>query len=243
MESLNILPIIDKSDSYNIKKEVICDIPFKMAICGKSQLSGKTTMALNLIIRNEYYGKDFEGENIYIVSPSLETPKLKKLIKYKKIPDENLYASYEEDEMEDLYSQLEEDFYDKVNNNEKPNHSLILFDDIGYSGKLRDIKNGVMDKIASAGRHLLISTMLLVQKYTQLSPCFRENMNGLIAYGCSYNQLEFIINEHNTSKNKKKFIEAFLDATNKKHSFFFINYSNDFQKRYMENFNKYIDLS
>ena len=243
MENLNILPIIDKSDSYNIKKEVICDIPFKMAICGKSQLSGKTTMALNLIIRNEYYGKDFEGENIYIVSPSLETPKLKKLIKYKKIPDENLYASYEEDEMEDLYSQLEEDFYDKVNNNEKPNHSLILFDDIGYSGKLRDIKNGVMDKIASAGRHLLISTMLLVQKYTQLSPCFRENMNGLIAYGCSYNQLEFIINEHNTSKNKKKFIEAFLDATNKKHSFFFINYSNDFQKRYMENFNKYIDLS
>jgi len=146
--------------------------------------------------------------------------------------------------MEELYSQLEEDFNDKVNNNEKPQHSLILFDDIAYSGKLSDKKNGIMDKFACNGRHFLISTMLLVQKYaSQLSTCYRENMTGLIAFSCSYKQLEFIINEHNTCKNKKKFIEAFLDATNKKHSFFFINYSNDFEKRYMENFNKYIDLS
>jgi len=88
MDKLNILPIIDKSDSYNIKKDIICDVPFKIAVCGRSQLSGKTTIALNLVARDEYYSKDFKGDNIYIVSPSLETPKLKKLIKYKKIPDE-----------------------------------------------------------------------------------------------------------------------------------------------------------
>lgn len=242
MDNLNILPMIDKSDSYNIKKDVICDVPFKIGIVGKSQLSGKTTLACNLIMRNEYYGKDFKGDNIYIVSPSLETPKIKNMIKYKKIPDENLFLEYDEQELNELYDTIEEEFNEAVSNNKKPVHSLILFDDIGYSGKLRN-KYGVMDKIVSNGRHHLFSCMVLNQKYTQFSPCFRENLTGLISYGCSYNQLEFIINEHNTTKDKKQFIKAFLDATNKKHSFFFINYSNDFKQRFLENFNKYIEFS
>jgi hypothetical protein len=243
MDKLNILPMIDKSDTYNIKKDVVCNVPFKMGIVGKSQLSGKTTLACNLIMRDEYYGKDFKGENIYIISPSLETPKIKNLIKYKKIPDENLYLDYDEEELEELYDMIEENFNDKVNNNKKPVHSLILFDDIGYSGKLRNKSNGIMDKMICNGRHFLLSSMILVQKYTQLSPCFRENLTGLISYACSYNQLEFIINEHNTTKEKKIFIKEFLDATNKKHSFFFINYSNDFKQRFMENFNKFIEFS
>jgi len=241
-EKLKIIPMIDKSDSYSIKKDNLFDLPLKLAIIGKSHLSGKTTVLCSLLCFNNGYNKDFAGKNIYIVSPSINTIKMKNLIKYKQIPEDNLFNEYDEEILMELYDTLKKQYLEDVEENKKPSQKLIIFDDVGYSGNLRKINNGFIDLLACNGRHFLINSIVLVQKYTQLSNCYREALTGLICFSCSYNQLEFIVNEHNTSSRKKIFIKEFQKATKEKHSFFTINYSNDYDKRYMKNFDEYIKL-
>ena len=67
-KKFNILKVKDISDSYYTKMDKIFDLPFRILINGKSQLSGKTTIILNMLLRNAYYRDSFEGENIFIVS-------------------------------------------------------------------------------------------------------------------------------------------------------------------------------
>ena len=63
-----ILKIIDKTDKYHVKHKLF-DLPFRLLINGKSQLSGKTTLILNLLLNPEFgYDKLFKGENIFIVT-------------------------------------------------------------------------------------------------------------------------------------------------------------------------------
>ena len=240
MSHFKVHPMIDKTDTYNVKKPHLFDLPMKLAIVGKSHLSGKTTLLASLLCFDNAYGKNFKGDNIYIVSPSLDQIKMKNLIEYKKIPAENLFPEYDEEVLTELYELLKEEYLEAVENGKKPKQKLIIFDDVGFSGDLRGKKGGIMDLLACNGRHFLISTIALVQKYTQLSTCFREQLTGLICFGCSFSQLEFITNEHNTGSNKKNFIKAFQEATKKKHSFFTINYCNDYDKRYMKNLDEYI---
>ena len=92
------------------------------------------------------------------------------------------------------------------------------------------------------GRHLNISSLLLLQSYGQIAPDARKNLTGLILFSLSAKGLEQIIEEHNYLKNKKEFIRAFRKATNKKHSFFVINYSNDFKGRYLDSSFNPIDI-
>ena len=59
-----ILKVNDPSDSFHQTMPVF-DIPFKLLINGKSQLSGKTTIILNLLLQPEFgYDKKFKGDNI-----------------------------------------------------------------------------------------------------------------------------------------------------------------------------------
>ena len=85
-----MLKVKDKSDKHHITKDHIWSVPFRLAITGKSMISGKTNLLVNLLAR--FYDDTFEGEQIYIVSPSLNTYKIKMLVKYKKIPDSNLFS-------------------------------------------------------------------------------------------------------------------------------------------------------
>ena len=55
-------------------------------------------------------------------------------------------------------------------------------------------------------------------------------------------QEEFYVLANHHIKNKKEFIRAFRKATNKKHSFFVINYSNDFKGRYLDSSFNPIDI-
>ena len=61
-----ILAMRDKSDKYNIKKENVPDLIFKIGICGRSMISGKTTLAANIILQPYFYGNLFLGDDIYI---------------------------------------------------------------------------------------------------------------------------------------------------------------------------------
>ena len=154
------------------------------------------------------------------------------MIKALKIPDTNVFLKYDEEQLDVLYDFLEQEYFKATDDGRKPKHTLIVFDDVGFSGALRG-KFGVIDRLACNGRHLLISTVMLVQKYTQLSTCFRENLTGGIFFQASNKQLDLIYEDHGNMP-KKEFVSMFRKATTGKHAFFVINYSNDEANRFSE---------
>lgn len=237
-----IFPMKDTTESFKKRKdEYLFNMPFKLGIIGKSELAGKTTLLANLLLL--YYKGDFEPEDIYIISPSaLSDNKWKLIIKVLEVPASNIFTSFNEDKLMTLYDVIKENYDEALKDKKKPKHSLIIFDDVGYSGDLKSSQSGIISLLACNGRHFLISTICICQKYTQLSTTFRENATGLILFSCSDKQLDLVMDDHMVSDNKKAFKKAFRDATNERHGFFVINYSNDADKRYLNKFDHHFVL-
>ena len=225
--------IKDIFDQSIIEKKLLFDLPFRIALIGRSG-SGKTNVLINLLDK-EMYGKDFKKDDIYIITGSLSTDdKIKNYVKKRNIPLENLYNGYKEDEMSELYNILSTNYKISISENSKPAHSLVIFDDISFSGALNDTRNGIMDKFACNSRKFLVSMISTAQKYTQLSTCIRENLTGLICASCSDRQLDIISEDFNYSGCKKTFRMMFRDLTNNKFTFFICNLSNKKKDIYMD---------
>tara|TARA_R110000803_G_scaffold134452_3_gene201534 strand:- start:10 stop:744 length:735 start_codon:yes stop_codon:yes gene_type:complete len=235
MKKYNILKCKDSAEKYYTEKgDQLFNMPFKIGIIGASQRSGKTSIAVNLLARPEFYLNDFDGKNMFIFSPSITNDnKLKNLIKAKEIPAENLFSTYSEEVLEEVYELIKEEYEDKIENKKKPNDYLIYFDDLGFSGDLRGHYN-MIDKVVMNGRHLNISSIFAIQDNFQLSKQTRSNLSGLIVFALSLKNLESIIEEHNYLDNKKAFVKMFRKITNKNHGFLVINYSNPFKNRYLD---------
>jgi len=233
----------DGTESFKKPKDsFMFNMPFKLGIIGKSELAGKTTLLANLLLL--YYKGDWESEDIYIVSPSAKSDnKWKLIIKALDVPDSNIFTSFKENELMALYDIIKENYESAVEDKEKPKHSLIIFDDVGYDNSLRNSDKGIISLLACNGRHFLISTICIVQKYTQLSTTFRENATGLILFSCSDKQLDLVMEDHMMGGTKKGFRNAFRLATNPKHGIFIINYSNDFDKRFIDNFKEHVQIT
>ena len=108
-----ILKVRDKSDSYYTETPLF-DIPMRLLICGRSQLSGKTTVILNLLANPDFpYHKMFKGENIHIVSNNQLDNKLVMLANRLDIPEQNM-TMYDESYLELLYDQMEQDFMEEI---------------------------------------------------------------------------------------------------------------------------------
>ena len=234
MKKITILKVKDDAEKFYSKKSQIFDLPMKLAIVGASQRSGKTNWIINALGRDKLYGKDFEPENIYIFSPSLNSNKWQRFVEAKGVPEENLFSSLNEDELEVLYEDVEDEYNDAVQNRRKPQNKIIIMDDLGFGGSLRGkSKFGILDKMVMNGRHFMLSSAFLVQSYKQLSPDVRGNLSGLVVFNLSTRELESIVHEHNYLENSKAFMKMFRNTTKKKYSNFIINYSNDPEALYM----------
>jgi len=241
-KKLNIYKMKDKFDSLKVPMGELFDIPMKLLIVGKSELSGKSNFIGNLLLRDEFYKNKFEGDNIVIVCPSTNLDyKWNVIIKEHDIPESNIYRQYDEDQLEVLYDLIKEEYHEDVEDKKKPKHWCIIFDDISYGGSLKKHKYGIISKLASNGRHLLISTIITAQKYTDVLTGFRENMTGGVFFSCTNKQLESIWTDHGLIP-LKGFSKMFRDITNPKHSFLIINYSNNMKERYMDSDFKPIDV-
>ena len=239
----SILPVRDPHTSMRVSKTDLFDLPMRLIIVGKSQLSGKSTLISNLLLRPwsdedkgglQFYKNDFEGENIYIVCPSFDLDaKMHMIQKGLDIPETNIYREYNESELESWYDRIEEEFKKDVADGKKPKHTLLVLDDCAFSGSLKANNFGVLTKIASNGRHVLISLIVTSQKYTSVSTVLRENCSGLICFESSNKQIDLLYEDHGNT-GRKQFDEMFRNATKEKHSFLVVNYSNDADRRFMD---------
>ena len=226
-----VLRVKDLHDSYHIKKELF-DLPMSMIVVGKSQLSGKSNFLTWLLCSDSAgYSKDFLGENIYIISPSFSNDnKLKIIARQFDIPRTNIIEQFDEQLIDGIYEHVEEEYEDYESRGIKPPQSLILFDDCSFDPDFK--KSKIVKKIYQNGRHILLSTIVTAQIYTNISTAARENSKAVILYDCSDRQIERIGFDHSTIP-MRDFKEMFRATTKKKFSFLCINYSNDNDKRFL----------
>lgn len=242
--SKTVLKMSDKAEASRVKKNRSMDLPMRQLIVGKSQLSGKTNFIGNELLRpfgeedkegkELYYRDDFEPHNIYIVCPSTNLDsKWRTIIDKRGIPPDNVFSEYNEESLEQLYENIERRHKEREALGDKPQHTLLVLDDLAFSGKLKDKMHGTMSRIFCNGRHCLLSVIATMQKYSQCSTTARENATGLILYECSNKQLDLIMEDH-CNIPKKDFIAMFRNVTKEKHKPFIINYSNDYHERYLD---------
>jgi len=219
-----ILKVKDDSDKFH-KAMPTFDIPFKLLINGKSQLSGKTTIVLNLLLNPQFgYADKFDGDDIYIISDNKLDNKLKMLAEYKEIPDTNIMG-YDESVLDMLYDTLEEAFLDEKEEGHIKNR-VIIFDDVGYSGNLKNKNFGIISKLVANGRHLNLSQIYTSQRFSMISTTVRANITGAILFNTSAKELEMIAEDFNYLDNKKEFVQMFRRETAKPRSFLVINFTN-----------------
>jgi len=231
-----------KYDKVKIKLPLIFDLPARIAIVGKSELSGKSNLVCNLMLRTKYYKDQFKPENIFIVCASSDLDEKFRILKKElDIPDMNIMKKYNEQKLDDLYEVIREEQLERMEKKEAMEHYCFIFDDVSYDGSLKKYRYGVISKLASNGRHLLITTILTAQKYSDISTSFRENATGIILYSCTNAQLDTIWTDHGLI-DRKSFYKMFRENTNKPYSFLVINYSNPPNERFLNDNFEPLDL-
>ena len=233
-KSYKILKVRDKNDSYYTPVDRLFDLPFRLLINGKSQLSGKTTIILNLLLNPTFgYDKMFDGDDIHIISNNKLDNKLAMMADKLDIPEENR-QEFDEDYLEILYEDIEEEFLEDTSESRKPKNKLIIFDDCGYSGSLKSYSKGnIVDKMICNGRHLNLSQIYTSQRFSQCSTCLRTNLTGAIMFSTSMKELELIAEDFNYMTTKKEFIKIFRETTAKPREFMVINFSNPPAEMYL----------
>jgi len=230
----DFLKVKDNTDSYYTQIPRLFDLPCRLAIIGKSFLSGKTSVIMNLLLREKYYKNYFDGEDIFIVSNNALDNKLKILMEEKDIPSVN-YMSYDEGALEALYEFWEEQFIAETEDGGKPKNRILILDDVGYSGSLKDKQSGFISRMACNSRHLNVSCCLTGQKYTQISNTYRNNLTGLLLFSTTDKELQLVSEDHNYLQKKSDFFKLYRANTKERHSFFVVNYTEDMDSRYMNN--------
>ena len=234
---VSIYKVRDSNEKHITLKGDLFDLSFRLIITGKSFLSGKTNLLLNLLLQDDpkLYKKNFKGDNIYVFSSTANTDKkMMTLIEEKDIPDSNIFTEYDEEIVDTLYELRKEEYNEAIREKEKPENVLYIFDDMSFGNTLKSKSSGAIEKLFCAGRHSLQSIVILQQKYTQSLTCARENMTGGIFFKCSDKQLDLIAEEHNYLEGgKNQFKKMFRKSTNNPHSFLVINYSNPTEKMYL----------
>jgi hypothetical protein len=92
------------------------------------------------------------------------------------------------------------------------------------------------------GRHTMISTITATQVFTALSPTIRKNITELFVYRLrNYRDLETLLEELSALYPKKTLLDLYNLATDKPHSFLFINLvAKEKRKMFMENLDRYL---
>lgn len=239
MTKSKIIKMQDSATNYRVRKEGSFDLPLRLLIVGKSQQSGKSNLIGNLLLRpineSDVDGKLFyrnEFQQIYVVNPSIDIDsKWKSIVDGRDIPEQNIYRKYDEEELEQLYNRLEQQFQEYVADGKKPPHVLLILDDCAFAGSLKDKMAGVLAKIACNGRHILLSIIVTAQKYSQINTVIRENCTGAIFFESSNKQADLIYEDFGTMS-RKEFDHMFREATKERHSFMVVNFSNDSSQRF-----------
>lgn len=240
-----------KTKQYNIKQskyEQVPKVAFRGIIVAPSN-SGKSCLINNMI--TNLYDKVFD--RVYIFSSSIHIDdnwiNVKKYLNNNHIYDEEddpiYFEKYDEHALNKIID-LQEGVIKYLKNKKADRlfSILVVLDDIADDVKTRH--SDAINKLFIRGRHMNISIISSVQKYTLCNTISRTQCSFLIAFKIRNNSdLDLIVDENSgqTDHDKKLFLEVYKTAVNyAPYSFLFINYMNKDSSPFYINFEKKIEL-
>jgi len=260
--------IIPLDNQVNKDPSQIPKHPFSLSVIA-SKGAGKTTLILNLLMKEEFYKGKFN--DIYYVSPTQFSDE--KVANIKNIPNilvENkpllkiLKKRRKKDPLENIY---DEEFYDgKIPSENFISeltpvflHNLLKTQDtiIQNFGKknsddiLLVLDDSVSDKFLTSrafisfvfkSRHHNISIILISQAYFSIVKPFRLNSSALVLFATNNKkELELIYAENNCGKTWEDWKELMSYATTGDFDFLTILYQNKKQWRFLKNFEEFLE--
>ena len=246
MSSLKIEPIkLKEYTSSQSKYDFVAKVPFRSIVLGPSG-SGKTVLITNLIL--DVYKDVFQ--RVFVFSPSISVDAswhpviiyIEKDMKVDTNKEKVLFDHYDSEALENIIDEQHKLIdYMKKKDIKKLYNILIVVDDFADDPKfVRQSK--MLQAVYIRGRHTMISTITATQVFTALSPTIRKNITELFVYRLrNYRDLETLLEELSALYPKKTLLDLYNLATDKPHSFLFINLvAKDKRKMFMENLDRYL---
>ena len=238
MSDLQVQPLATKKtdlpQSKYMENGIINKFPSMLLNVGRSG-SGKSTV-VNYMMTTPNFLKGFFNK-VYLFSPTAELDDLAKHLKLKK---EFLITAPTEDKLEKILNE-QETLIKRIGIEEtgRKNKVLIIFDDIISNPQF--LKSDVMIRLATMGRHFLISSIINTQSYTKVPRAIRLQANALILFPSSNNEVRLLVEDACPPHcEKKTFLKLIEYATSGKHDFLFINNFCPVETRFRKGFKEYL---
>ena len=207
-----------------------------MCLCIGRSGSGKSTV-VNFMMTNTNFMKGF-FDKVYLFSPTAE---IDDLVKHLKLKKESLITDPTEDKLEKIIADqarlVKSMGIEKVAQVSKV---LVIFDDIVSNVKF--LKSPAMLKLATMGRHYLISSIINTQSYTKIPRGIRLQANSLILFPSSNNEVKLLVDDITPPHcSKKTFLKLVEYATKSKHDFLYVNNFEPTETRFRRCFQEYLN--
>jgi hypothetical protein len=198
--------------------------------------SGKSVFIRNLIKRKDMYASIFKNDDIFIMSPSLDLND-----DYEEIKTKHKFSSG--------FSEVIKEIIDKQTNiikkygKKRAKSLLLILDDI--LGDKSVARYGIVETLATKGRHMNISVIVVTQRLNGISREVRLNIDFLVSYlPYNYSELESVVLQYLPRDYQKKMTKKLLELYGEEYNFLYIN--NQIKKidgKIFFNFDKCIDFN
>lgn len=202
--------------------------PFRMMVVARSQM-GKTTLLIKLL--QYFWIKQFE--KIFIFCPTYGKDKKWNLLnEYVSSGQIQVFSTVKNNTIINIWKKC-----DSIRNKRPGAKFLIYFDDCtGQKDFKVNQESGMINQLVCKGNHSGISTIWVVQKFTQSSTIMRTNAEALITfYVQSDDEMKYIWKEFGTGS-FKKFKDQVQNLTKDQYHNFFVNRQGPGSPDYYHNF-------
>lgn len=206
--------------------------PFRLMVVARSQM-GKTSLLIKLML---YYWIEM-FDRIYIFCPTYAKDNKWRVLDEYLTTKIQVYAVVKETTIKNIWKQCD---MEKEKNEDA--QFLILCDDCAGQADFKiNNEQGIINQLVSKGNHSNISTVWVVQKFTQCSTIMRTNAEGLLTfYVQSEDEMKYIWKEFGVGQ-FKVFRDVLKENTKEKYHNFYINRQGPGMPDYYHNF-KYLVL-
>jgi hypothetical protein len=203
--------------------------------------SGKTNNLVTFLTDHEFCYKKFDF--IYIWSSTFRIDATWKIFRrhYEEEEEYRVYPKFNKEEIEGIFSEIEEEFVNREKQGLRQKYYLFLFDDMGDQNICSNYNIGPIETVAVKGRHYNVSGIILVQKRTMLSRNVRTNTTNCIVFDLTDNKEMTVCSEESRGElSHDEFMHIYKYCTHQKHDFLHINYQAEKDVRYRRNWNEII---
>lgn len=153
-------------------KYPIPELPFLTVLSGQRN-TGKTTLLLNLLMRDIFYLHKFDHIVFFCPTYYLQ-------VKFRaiKLPSEQIHTEFSEDTLTDVIEEAKARHSNASGFD--PVHTLIVLDDCVSEDGFK--KSPGLNMLATSGRHWNISVIILTQYITGVGTVVRKNCDGVFQF-------------------------------------------------------------